>query len=136
MNDQNIDQVDQILLSFARLDDIKILEVISYDPSKALIAELIKIFDSEMIDKISLIKKNFAEENYSEVSRVAHRIRSTGLNLGTTRLCEILKRIEYQSLETLVVRSEIDFLIRSVEKEFLYASEKLKAYLPQGRIHE
>ena len=129
MSDQNLFQIDQTLLSFPSIDEVKIQEVISYDPSRDLLTELVEIFDVEMKDKIVLIKQTYETNQYSEVSKLAHRIRSTSLNLGATRLSEILKRIEYMTLETEVIRTEIDFLINALEKEFLTASEKLHGYV-------
>ena len=129
MSDQNLFQIDQILLSFATVDEVKIREVISYDPEKQLLAELVEIFDVELKDKIKLIKAAYASNQSSELSKLAHRLRSTSLNLGATRLSEILKRIEYMTLETDVIRTELDFLINSLEKEFLSASLKLHSFL-------
>lgn len=133
MSDQTIYQVDQILLSFVRLDEIKILEVISYDPSKELFNELVQIFDTETKETISLIKEYCENSHFSEVSRLAHRLRSTSLNLGATRLSEILKRIEYMAQEVSVIRSEVDFLINSAEKESQSASIDLHIYLNQSK---
>ena len=108
MSDQNLFQIDQILLSFATVDEVKIREVISYDPEKQLLKELVDIFDVEMDDKINLIKQAYASNQISEVSKLAHRIRSTSLNLGATRLSEILKRIEYMTLESEIIRTELE----------------------------
>ena len=132
MSDQNIFQIDQILLSFATVDEVKIREVISYDPKKQLLKELVDIFDVEMDDKINLIKQTYASNQMSEVSKLAHRIRSTSLNLGATRLSEILKRIEYMTLESEIIRTELDFLINSLEKEFTSASTKLHSFLAES----
>jgi HPt (histidine-containing phosphotransfer) domain-containing protein len=131
-----LQQIDQILLSFATLDEVKINEVISYDPSLGLFIELVQIFDSEMAEKIQLIKAADQQQQWAEVSKIAHRIRSTSLNLGATRLSEILKRIEYMALETPLIKSEIEFLINSLEKEFLAASQKLHAFVarPPGSV--
>ena len=128
MSDQNIFQIDQILLSFVTVDEVKIREVISYDPEKQLLTELVQIFDSEMKEKIGLIKDAYASALFSEVSKLAHRIRSTSLNLGAVRLSEILKRIEYMTLEPDIIRTELDFLINSLEKEFFSASAKLHTF--------
>lgn len=135
MSDQTIYQIDQILLSFVRLDEVKIQEIISYDPSKDLLTELVQIFDTETKSTIIQIKEICENNHFSEVSRLAHRLRSTSLNLGATRLSEILKRIEYMTLEPSVIRSEVDFLINAAEKESLSAVAGLHAYLkPRGSI--
>jgi hypothetical protein len=125
MSDQNISQIDQILLSFPTLDETKINEVISYDPTKELLSELVIIFDSEVQEKIKFIKNEYSSGHLDEASKWAHRIRSTSLNLGAIRLSEILKRIEYLTAETDSIKTEIEFLINGLEKEFILASEKL-----------
>ncbi len=132
MSDQSIYQIDQILLSFPTLDIIKVNEVISYDPSRELLTELVQIFDAEVSEKITYIKNEYKENHLSELSHWAHRIRSTSLNLGATRLSEILKRIEYMALEPDLIHTEIEFLINALEKEFSSASLKLHILLQAG----
>lgn len=129
MNDQSLVQIDQILLTFPTVDPTKIETMMSYDPSQELFKELVKIFNVEMKDKLVLIKKEFEARNFQELAKLAHRIRSTSLNLGTTRLAEIFKRLEYLSPEQNASPSEIQFLIQSAEKEYVFASEKLNSYL-------
>lgn len=132
MSDQGLLQIDQILLSFPTLDEVKVREVISYDPTKELLTELVQIFDAEIADKINLIKQEYQANHISEISKWAHRIRSTSLNLGAIRLSEILKRIEYMVLETGLIRSDLDFLINSLEKEFIASSAKLHTVLKES----
>lgn len=134
MSDQNVYQIDQILLTFPTLDELKIKEMISYDPSRELLADLIEIFDAEVSEKIGFIKSEYQGLNLSELSRWAHRIRSTSLNLGAVRLSEILKRIEYMALEADLIPTEIEFLINALEKEFSSASIKLHILLKSGDI--
>lgn len=132
MGDQTmLFQVDQILLSFARIDDVKIREIISYDPNKELLTELVQIFDSETTEVIKQIKTNCESNNFSDVSKLAHRLRSTSSNLGATRLSQILQRIEYMTLESEVIKSEIDFLINAAAKESISASASLHTYLTE-----
>lgn len=129
MSDQSLIQIDQILLTFPSLDPVKIETIVSYDSSKQLLEELIGIFDTEMVDKINLIKQEFTHGNIEEMGKLAHRIRSTSLNLGATRLAEIFKRIEYLSAEHQLPPSEIQFLIQSAEKEYHFVSAKLQEQL-------
>lgn len=131
MSDQGFVQIDQILLSFPSVDEVKIREVLSYDPTTELLTELVQIFDAEISDKIQLIKSEYQSNHLSEMSKWAHRIRSTSLNLGAIRLSEILKRIEYMALETDLIRSDLEFLINSLEKEFSSASQKLHSFLKE-----
>ncbi len=131
MNDLALNQLDQILLTFPTVDQAKIEMMLAYDPSQELLKELVKIFNVEVKDKIQLIKKEFEARHFDELSKLAHRIRSTSLNLGTTRLAEIFKRLEYLSPEQHTLSSEIQFLIVAAEKEFIFASEKLNAFLLQ-----
>ena len=130
MSDQSLVQIDQILLTFPTLDQVKIDTMLSYDPSQELLQELVKIFNVEVPDKLALMNKEFAARNFEELGKLAHRIRSTSLNLGTTRLAEIFKRLEYLSAEQNVSATEVQFLIQSAEKEYVFAADKLKAYLP------
>lgn len=129
MSDQNIYQIDQILLTFPTIDEVKILEVISYDPTKELLKELVQIFDMEMKEKIELIKTEYTSKRLTDLSKWAHRIRSTSLNLGAIRLSEIFKRLEYMALETDIIPTEMEFLINALGKEFQSASEKLHSVL-------
>ena len=129
MNDQSIIQIDQILLTFPIVDAVKIETMISYDPTLDLIKELIEIFNVEMKDKLVLIKKEFEVKNYEELEKLSHRIRSTSLNLGTMRLAEIFKRLEYLSAELNPPSSELRLLIQAAEKEYVLASEKLDSFL-------
>lgn len=131
MGDQGFVQIDQILLSFPSIDEVKVREVLSYDPTTELLTELVQIFDTEISDKIQLIKSEYHGNHLSEMSKWAHRIRSTSLNLGAIRLSEILKRIEYMALETDLIRSDLEFLINSLEKEFSSASDKLHSLLKE-----
>ena len=82
-----------------------------------------------MQEKIDLIKYEFKARNFDELGKLSHRIRSTSLNLGTTRLAEIFKRLEYLSSEQNILASEILLLIQSAEKEYAHVSEKLELYL-------
>lgn len=132
MSDQSIYQIDQILLSFPTLDVVKINEVISYDPSKGLLSELVDIFDIEVAEKIKFIRHDFKENQSTELAHWAHRIRSTSLNLGAVRLSEILKRLEYMSADAEIIDTEIEFLINALEKEFSVASSKLHLILKAG----
>lgn len=132
MSDQSIYQIDQILLSFPTLDEVKVHEVISYDLSRELLTELIQIFDVEVAEKIKFIKHEYSANHLNELSHWAHRIRSTSLNLGAIRLSEILKRIEYMALEPDLIHTEIEFLINALEKEFSSASIKLHSILQAG----
>ena len=75
------------------------------------------------------IKHEFESDSFLQISKLAHRLRSTSLNLGATRLSEILKRIEYMTLESDLVRRELDFLIITAEKEAQFASKQLNTYL-------
>lgn len=129
MNDQSLVQIDQILLTFPTVDPTKIETMLSYDPSQELFKELVKIFNVEMKDKLILIKKEFEARNFEELGKLAHRIRSTSLNLGTTRLAEIFKRLEYLSAEQNISPTEVQFLIQAAEKEYVFAAEKLNSYL-------
>lgn len=131
MSDQNIYQIDQILLSFVRLDQVKIDEIVSYDPSKQLLVELIQIFDKETTSTVSQIKSELENNNYYNISRLAHRLRSTSSNLGAIRLNEILKRLEYLTQDSNVIRSEVEFLITATAKESAFASKSLHAYLAE-----
>lgn len=132
MSDQSIYQIDQILLSFPTLDEVKIKEVISYDPSRELLTELIQIFDAEIAEKIGFIRNEYRQSHLVDLSKWAHRIRSTSLNLGAIRLSEILKRIEYMAIETDLIKTEMEFLINSLEKEFSSASTRLHTLLKAG----
>jgi len=129
MSDQSLVQIDQILLTFPTVDPTKIETMLSYDPSHELIKELVKIFNVEVPDKLTLIKKEFEARNFEELGKLSHRIRSTSLNLGTTRLAEIFKRLEYLSAEQNIPSSEVQFLIQAAEKEYTFAAEKLNSYL-------
>lgn len=132
MSDQTLFQIDQILLSFARIDDVKIREIISYDPNKELLTELVQIFNSETSEITKQIKLLNSDNNFTEVSNLAHRLRSTSSNLGATRLSQILQRIEYMTLEPEVIESEVDFLINAAIKESLFASKSLQTYLTEN----
>ena len=132
MSDQPLFQIDQILLSFARIDDVKIREIISYDPNKELLTELVQIFNSETSEITKQIKLLNSDNNFTEVSNLAHRLRSTSSNLGATRLSQILQRIEYMTLEPEVIESEVDFLINAAIKESLFASKSLQTYLTEN----
>jgi hypothetical protein len=131
MSDQSLFQIDQMLLTFPTVEPTKIVTILSYDPSQELFIELVKIFNIEMKDKIILIKKEFEARNFEELGKFAHRIRSTSLNLGTIRLAEIFKRLEYLSAEQNILSFEIQFLIEAAEKEYIFAAEKLNSYLQQ-----
>lgn len=133
MSDQSLIQIDQILLTFPIVDAVKIETMMSYDPTLDLIKELIEIFNVEMKDKLILIKKEFEIKNYEELGKLSHRIRSTSLNLGTMRLAEIFKRLEYLSAESNPPPSELRLLIQAAEKEYVLASEKLESYLGKSR---
>lgn len=134
MSDQSIYQIDQILLTFPTIDEVKIKEVISYDPTRELLTDLIQIFDSEIAEKIGFIKIEYKQNHLPELAQWAHRIRSTSLNLGAIRLSEILKRVEYMSVESDLIPTEIEFLINSLEKEFSSASTKLHTLLKDGEV--
>ena len=63
MSDHNIEQIDQILLSFVRLDEIKIQELLSYDPSRELLTQLIQIFDNGTKEILQQVKSEFEINN-------------------------------------------------------------------------
>ncbi len=81
--------------NFSQVDEVKLQELISIDPSGGLLRQLTTIFNSEMQNAFIMMKEEYNKNNFDSISKLAHRLRSTSLNLGMVRLGEIFKQLEY-----------------------------------------
>lgn len=124
--DSNLIPLDQMLLSFPRVDLMKIAELKSFDRSEKLFHDLVEIFKNEFENNIPILKKYLKENELSELSRLAHRLRSTGYNCAASRVSEILKRIEIDSLDQDMNRAELQILINALEIESFKTLQEIK----------
>lgn len=117
----------QNLSSFPQLDDVKIKDLISLDPSKDLLRQLIKIFDGEMQVAFTKMRDDFKKNNFEPISKLAHRLRTTSLNLGFARLGEVFRLLEYMNFSE-TDRQTIQSLFSAGEAESQIAHQKLSFY--------
>lgn len=124
--DSNLIPIDQMLLSFPRVDLCKVAELKSFDRSEKLFHDLIAIFKAEFENNIPIMKRFLKDNELSELSRLAHRLRSTGYNCAASRVSEILKRIEIDSADHEANRNELQILINALEIESLKTLQEIK----------
>lgn len=108
------------------IDRAKILEYIDMDPTKEFVSKLIDVFRSEMEKAYPTFKDNLEKNNLSDVSKLAHRLRSTCLNLGATQLSEMFRKLEYQENLNL---NQIAALIEAVKHEVVEVNKELDSYI-------
>lgn len=117
MKDSGFVPLDQMLLSYPRVDYLKIEELKSFDSTGVLFTELVNIFYEEFKINLPLLESHLQTGKLVELSQLAHRLRSTGYNSGASRVSEILKRIELDAKDQDVKKSEIQVLVNSLEVE-------------------
>lgn len=117
----------QDLSSFPQLDEAKIKDLLSLDPSKDLLRQLVKIFDGEMQVAFTKMRDDFKRNNFEPISKLAHRLRSTSLNLGFVRLGEIFRQLEYMNFSE-ADQQVVQKLFSTGEAESQLAHQKLSSY--------
>ncbi len=73
--------------------DLSYLEAMT-EGDKGLIQELIGIFSTQVREYIAQMRKFLAEQNWSELSKLAHKAKSTVAIMGMKDLAEQLKQLE------------------------------------------
>ena len=73
--------------------DLSYLEAMT-ERDKGLIKELIGIFSTQVGEYSTLMKKYLGEKNWGELSKLAHKAKSTVAIMGMRELSEELKQLE------------------------------------------
>jgi HPt (histidine-containing phosphotransfer) domain-containing protein len=78
--------------------DLSYLEAMT-EGDKGLIKELIGIFSTQVKEYSTLMHKYLGEKNWGELSKLAHKARSTVAIMGMKELSEELKQLELLTLK-------------------------------------
>ncbi|MCK6598023.1 MAG: hypothetical protein L6Q37_06630 [Bdellovibrionaceae bacterium] len=129
MCDSKLVPLDQMILSYPRVEISKIEELKSFDLSGNLLSELIDIFKSEFELNLPLMKEMLKNEDFEMLSKMSHRLRSTGFNSGARRVSEILKKIEIELTDSETSKAEINIMINSLEYEVFKTRIELERHI-------
>ncbi|HEC42325.1 MAG TPA: Hpt domain-containing protein [Bacteroides sp.] len=78
--------------------DLSYLETMT-EGDKVLIKELIGIFSTQVVEYSDQLDKFLEEENWTGLSKLAHKAKSTVAIMGMKELSEKLKQLELMSIE-------------------------------------
>ena len=98
--------------------DLSYLEAMT-EGDKGLIKELIGIFSTQVEEYIDLMNKYLLNENWIELSKMAHKAKSTVAIMGMKKLSEKLKQFELITMreeETESYAGFIDHFTRECKK--------------------
>jgi HPt (histidine-containing phosphotransfer) domain-containing protein len=106
--------------------DLEYLNEIS-GGNKALIIEMIQIFNSEVPGYLNLMKEFHASENWEALGKLAHKARASASIMGMNHLANELRDLE------LITQEKKDpqlypSLLSSIENQFLIAMEELRLF--------
>lgn len=109
-------------MSLIKLEQIAVLKSIEEASGEPLISRLVDMFESEFPSNILLFKNFISQNNLPELFALAHKLKSSCLNLGTTKMGEICQEIEINARD----HKDIDYSSFVLELEQLFP-EVIKA---------
>jgi len=110
------------------LTDFTYLESIT-ERDKEITEELIGVFIEQVPECISDLNKCFDEKDFSELSRQAHKYKSTVVIIGLSQTEQRLKYLELSIKEGLEDEEKIKMEIDKIEEELLLALDEVNDYL-------
>ncbi len=126
--------LDQIIVTFSRLDSKRIDELSSFDPTFELLWVLRDIFESELSKQIFEMKSAILRKDLDRVGSVIHRFRSTCCNSGALRASEIAKKIEEQLVFCESSCTEIERLVDYLASECSLALMELEEHISRSQL--
>jgi len=106
--------------------DLKYLEAMT-EGDKGLIKELIGIFSTQVEEYIALMQKHLKDQNWNELSKLAHKAKSTVAIMGMKKLSEELKKLELLALKEEETESYAGY-VKNFTMECKEAVSELKEY--------
>lgn len=116
MNDKELPRLNHLTLQK--------LEVFSYEGKGVLTLKLIEVFVNNCSDRFKSIDQNLERQDYAQILRAAHNVKSGAQVLGADRLCQICNNIELKcrnndesvSIEITKLKQEHFLLLLELEK--------------------
>ncbi len=104
--------------------DLKYLHEIS-GGEKDLILEMISIFNTEVLDYLSLMNSLLEEKNWDSLGKLAHKAKASASIMGMKQLTNDLRDLELLAKEN--KDSELySYYIKIIKNQFISAIEELK----------
>ncbi|MBX3022462.1 MAG: CHASE3 domain-containing protein [Bdellovibrionales bacterium] len=101
---------------------IERLRLLASKGNKTLIADLMAIFRTDTPAILQKMRGFLAQQNMTQVTQLAHNLKSSAANLGALRMRELSERIERVRPDN---SQHIALLIDSLEREYALALEEL-----------
>ncbi len=126
------EMLNEIHLNNPSIQLEKVAELKNLDKTLTIFTKLITIFHAEYVSLIPEMKVCCDSDDFTTLSRLIHRFKSTTYNLGASRAVELSKQIELALNKKLCSHVQITQLITLLEHECVAAHEKLVSYLPNN----
>ena len=107
-------------------DILNRLKVLASDDSKSLIKDVIDMFTSSSPKAFSDLRNSLKKKDFEEFNRSAHHYKSTCMNVGATRMRNIMHRLEKTTEVDDVDATEK--LIAALESEYEVVIQELERY--------
>ncbi len=113
-------------MSLIKQEQINILKSIEAASGEPLISKLTEMFESEFPTNIGCLKSSIVQNDLEGLFAHAHKLKSSCLNLGATKMGEICQKIEVNARE----HNKMDYisLVSELELQFPQVIEELKNY--------
>lgn len=128
---------ESILARWSVLDQGRVDDLIDLDPEGELFQNIYHIFLEEVSKALGEMHGHLKDGNFKEISRLAHRLLSTGHNSGAPRVGELFRLLEALALEEMQVqennhqanKDRFVELLDILKAEFMLAAAELKKFL-------
>jgi len=112
------------------ITDLKYLQQMTDNDSR-MMKEMIELFLHQLTEMKEDIKLLVANRNWVELSRLAHKIKSSALVMGIEQMSNEMKELEYMAKEGKNAEKYPDYIERFVTMTDI-AEAELRTYLDSG----
>ncbi|HEX4326664.1 MAG TPA: PAS domain-containing protein [Burkholderiales bacterium] len=110
------------------LDMAQIEELISLDETRAVLAEFVGMFTTQVPERIAEMRSAFQQGDLARIAAVAHSLKGASGNLGARLVAETAKRMEHAGKAGIAVAMQAD--LDELDVRYAEAEAALKALLP------
>jgi CheY-like chemotaxis protein/HPt (histidine-containing phosphotransfer) domain-containing protein len=110
------------------LDMAQIEELISLDETRAVLAEFVGMFTTQVPERIAEMRAAFKAGDLTRIAAVAHSLKGASGNLGARLVAETAKRMEHAGKAG--NGSEMEADLQELDMRYIEAEAALKALLP------
>jgi HPt (histidine-containing phosphotransfer) domain-containing protein len=110
------------------LDMAQIEELISLDETRAVLAEFVGMFTTQVPERIAEMRSAFQQGDLARVAAVAHSLKGASGNLGARLVAETAKRMEHAGKAGIAAAMPAD--LDELDVRYAEAEAALKALLP------